>query len=209
MRPIIFSSEMVRAIFDGRKTQTRRPMKPQPNPITNGPSGHDKIYTSGWIDGELVPKYIIDLCPYGQPGDLLWVRETFAKNIRGCPDGLTYKADHDDHMGDGPANPIKWVSPRFMPQSASRITLKITDVRVQRIREISESDANAEGSFPEFEIDFSTFVAAKTNDLKKASTYRLGFKHLWDSIYLKKDMGWDANPYVWCISFEQTNQKVV
>lgn len=193
MKPILFNGDMVRAILDGRKTQTRRVMKPQPNPITNGPVDHLKIYTSGWMEGESAPKYVLEKCPYGQPGDLLYVKEAFAKNISGCPNGITYRADHVNPRGDGPVNPIKWTSARFMPRSASRITLRIIDVRVQRVQEIGESDAMSEGVVSKF-------------DGQKYFPIGYVFKELWDSINAKRGFGWDVDPWVWCISFEHVKQ---
>lgn len=77
-RPILFSGPMVRAILDGRKTQTRRVLKEQPNPIPVGLPKPGVVYTSGWFEGKPAPNYVLEKCPYGQPGHRLWVRETWA-----------------------------------------------------------------------------------------------------------------------------------
>lgn len=82
--------------------------------------------------------------PY-QPGDRLWVRETWADNIPGCPNGITYRADHIDPKGDGPANPIKWRPSIHMPKKAARIWLEVTNVRVERLQEINNADRLKEG----------------------------------------------------------------
>jgi hypothetical protein len=173
--------------MDGRKTMTRRPIKPQPKIVT-------AIYPDASIETELLFRNGDQRihCPYGRSGDLLWVRETFAY----CPTdfkdtkGIIYKADakYNDYVGGH-----EWLAPRFMPRWASRITLLVTDVRVQRIQEISESDMMDEG------------VRGKFNG-EKYFPIRFVFKELWDSIYLKKGMGWDTNLWVRAITFEKTNQ---
>lgn len=170
--PILFKTEMVRAILDGRKTMTRRVAK---QPI--------QLLDSNDLSSPLK-------CPYGQVGDKLWVRETFAINIPGCPEpyGLTYKSDHIDQKGDGPANPIKWESPRFMPRWASRILLEITNIRIERLQDITELEATHEG------IEKHLGIHARHD-----------FSKLWDSINLKRGYGWDKNPWVWCIKFKIIN----
>ena len=141
MKPILFSGEMVRAILDGRKTQTRRVIKPQPSAGVR----RSVFVLSGLEDGhgrEL-------RCPYGRPGDTLWVRETFGvitQPLTGEKSAI-YKATHkpefpNEQLGfDG----SKWRPSIFMPKWASRITLKVTAVRVERVQEISNDDAHAEG----------------------------------------------------------------
>jgi len=139
-RPILFSAAMVNAILSGRKTQTRRVVKP----MSRKAGGE---YT-GWV----LPEYRTD-CPYGQPGDRLWVRETFGsmiRNVGGTPhEKLAYRADDPNavmcYSSEGMEVPIKWKPSIHMPRWASRITLEIVSVRVERLNEISEQDAIAEG----------------------------------------------------------------
>jgi hypothetical protein len=170
-RPILFSGPMVAAILDGRKTQTRRIIKPQPR---------------------------TDVCPYGVPGDRLWVKETWAivcagevqrlpafeyekvntKDLSAYLDpecDLVYRADvHNDIRG--------WRPPRYMPKWASRILLEITGVRVERVQDIGEADAKAEGCMGGLPV----------------------FSHLWDSIHKGKEgREWEANPWVWVIEFKR------
>ena len=88
-----------------------------------------------------------------------------------------------------------------MPRWASRLTLTITDVRVQRLQDISEEDARAEGSYPEFEIDLATFFSGRDFQPENSSTHYLGFKHLWDRLNAKRGYGWDTNPEVVALTF--------
>lgn len=183
-RPIIFSGPMVQAIIEGRKTQTRSIVK-----------------DSAWVfDGELMPDgtggcgYEIDFkkCPYGIPGDHLWVRETWRVSESGCneyspsKDDVHYRADEDETSG-GP-----WKSPLHMPRWASRITLEITDVRVQRLQEITEEDAKAEGCLP------SSLVQMKDG----SPCYTKHFQVIWRSIYgIGNSKSWEENPWVWALAF--------
>jgi hypothetical protein len=178
-KPILFSTEMVKAIIEGRKNVTRRVIKPQPL----------------WIADPGIPFKTPDADPRGiikppyQPGDRLWVRETWADNIPGCPNGITYKADHIDPKGDGPANPIKWKPSIHMPKAAARIWLEVTNVRGERLREITEEDAIAEG------------IRIGIGGMPYFSC-REAFAALWNSLNAKRGYGWDSNPFVWAISFK-------
>ena len=162
-RPILFSGPMVRAILSGAKTQTRRVITPQPD-------ARLRWGLAGWEDvhGRPLP------CRYGAPGDLLWVRETWG--IAGeFGDGTahTYRATDD-------RNGIIWRPSIFMPRALSRITLKITDVRVERIQDISEPDEAAEG------VERHTFAA------------------LWNAINAKRGYSWERNPWVWALTLQVT-----
>lgn len=179
-RPILFSGSMVRAILEGRKTQTRRIIKPQPDMVLNW----DDVRLKVWHEG----KKGYAVCPYGKPEDRLWVRETWAKDIPGCPNGVTYRADHLDPLGDGPAKPITWKPSIHMPRIASRITLEIIRVRVEKLQSISEEDAKAEG--------------VVNYDDRKWVTYALQFSRLWDSINSKR-APWSSNPWVWVVEFKR------
>lgn len=193
-RPVIFNGEMVRAILDGRKTQTRRVMKPQPEPCYRGghwwPSNTFKTMlhieeqmqngAGGW--GGLAG----DACPFGQVGDRLWVRETWAEAGASAPDLTLYRSNYPAHVPAGyenvpEAEDIRWRPSIHMPRWASRITLEITGVRVERLQDISEADAIAEGGTKHFNIDW--------------------FGPLWASIYGVDS--WNANPWVWVIEFRR------
>ncbi|WP_336662699.1 hypothetical protein [Enterobacter roggenkampii] len=198
---MIFNGEMVRAIFDGRKTQTRRVMKVQPSdgfhPTHNGYdldlNAH--WYTPGVVDknGYLQPakKDVFGVadenegyaCPFGAVGDRIWVRETFSpvpdhEEPAGCS-AILYAAD-----GNGPYG--KWVPSIHMPRWASRITLEITGVRVERLNSISDSDASKEGCC----------IA----DMESGDCLSDVFARLWTSIY--GDESWKVNPWVWVIEFK-------
>ena len=176
-RPILFSAPMVRAILAGTKTQTRRVVKPQA--------------IGQW--GPVVP------CPYGQPGDRLWVRESLAYDSErghyyaatepgtlGNPSGRTY-VDYDNET---PAIglPARSIPCIHMPRWASRITLEFTAVRVERLQDISEADAVAEGVRNSLHLPGGRFA-------------RENFEHLWWTI--NGDGSWDANPWVWVVEFRR------
>lgn len=195
--PILFSTPMVQAILDGRKTQTRRVVKPQPshNVQWNGfgvscftPERH--IEGRGkFPDGSGIKFF---KCPYGQVGDILWVRETFKEAPEECTwKKYSYKADYISHL----AELGKWKPSLFMPKEACRIFLKITDVRVERLQDISEEDAISEGiTYPagfSVEEDFPSLI----------------FSELWESINGLES--WDANPWVWVIEFERIERPLI
>jgi hypothetical protein len=186
--PINFSTEMVRAILEDRKTQTRRIIKP-PNKyalpyrwtIVKPHSG------GGWMATDGIPEKIKELdktgfkCPYGEVGDRLWVRETYMINTMGI---CVYKAAWWD--GAFPKE-IKWQPSIFMPRKYSRIILEITGIRCERVQEITEEDAKKEGVLPD----------------KETGGYVDSFMCLWDSLNAKRGYGWDKNPYVWCVAFRR------
>lgn len=216
-RPIIFNSEMVRAILDGRKTQTRRVIKPQP------PESHEDPWLRKdgvWISTYNEPPHIlVDYeikCPFGQPGDSLWVKEAFAfpsgrDNTKPSqvPDWslIWYKSDGEiRHKKRSPeARHGRWRSSIFMPRWVSRITLKVTSIRVERVQDISEEDAQAEG------VE-ATMVDEVPNgylisDLGKTVLISAveEFSFLWDSINAKRGHPWGSNPWVWVIEFERVD----
>jgi hypothetical protein len=208
-RPIIFNGEMVRAILAGRKTQTRRLIKPQPL-FREHTFWNSKNNIWFGVDETTKTRGDNFRCPYGQPGDRLWVKETFAKyqtvQYIKRPDGrafdeigdgqVVYKAD-----GFGPIDATKehirlvcdskdvfidgdrWKPSILMPRWASRINLEITNVRVERVQDISVDDAVLEGIEP----------------LQGGA--RVEFMNLWDSINAKRGYGWKKNPWVWVVSF--------
>ena len=179
---------MVRAILDGSKTQTRRVVKGAGDMEFDK---HDPTYGPYWLPYMTgVPESVKVRCPYGAPGDRLWVRETWAIGIEGCDKGISYRADHVDARGDGPANPMKWRPSIFMPRWASRILLEITEIRVQRLQDISPDDAEAEG------VDVIGCAFPRGGSIRIDA-----FARLWESI--NGAGSWDANPWVWAITFRR------
>ncbi|WP_438335272.1 hypothetical protein ACSYAE_09085 [Edwardsiella tarda] len=195
-RPIIFNDEMVRAILSGTKTMTRRPVKPQPADdirLYQLPNPEHIGYVSS-IKHKFGSR-TTHLCPYGQPGDRLWVRETFGD----CGVRFVYRADTDD----GTACQVKrWTPSIHMPRWASRITLEITGVRVERLQDITEDDARAEGISPAGEL-LPEYPDAYLTPRGGLSTVRVAFRRLWKSIY--GDTGWNSNPWVWVIAFRRVD----
>lgn len=215
-RGMIFNAEMVRAILDGRKTQTRRVMKPQPEPCPAPRGGHwwpSNVFKTmlhveeemqngkgGW--GGLVG----DVCPFGDVGDRIWVRETWAEAGASAPDLKLYRANYPAHVPTHyenvpPAEDVRWTPSIHMPRWASRITLEITDVRVERLHSISERDALREGLFQ--------LPASGRYCLQPGMQYfgmashsaKEVYSWLWASIYGEES--WAANPWVWVIKFKR------
>lgn len=199
---------MVRAILDGTKTQTRRVVKPsRGRPIeflggggSDGPDWNNpECWGYEWQDGASFVTLKADPmemhqytypCPYGQPGDRLWVRETFCDDWQDTR-GIVYRADGglDGEMADAGC---KWRPSIHMPRAASRITLEVTGVRVERLQDISIPDAMAEG-----------VVETNTNlrGLEPCMEWCYAFEDLWQSI--NGPGSWDANPWVWVIEFKK------
>jgi len=229
-RPILFSGPMVRAILDGRKTMTRRVVKPQPGPDATNAG----VCSSGewfWLDGE--PEDIDSVgctkdaefrCPYGLPGDRLWVRETWLPldsdhyHERGPRDrlvdnrkyplrnGAAYAAETS---GDSDSERCrielgyKWRPSIHMPRWASRMTLEITDVRVERLCSITEDDAIREGApateNPDFDLD------DPADDLEYS--HLAGFIQLWETI--NGPGSWLANHWVWVLVFKRAASSTI
>lgn len=178
MKPIIFSTPMIKAILEGQKTQTRRVMKPQPV-LDNG---FWRWHGAGWSDSikRIMPipcHSMYNNAPY-RPGDILWVKETWQYKNYGdygdTPDDFMYRTDANETWV-GP-----WRSPRYMPRKAARIFLKVKDVRAERLQDITEEDVRAEG-----------FIT------------REEFARYWDNLNAKRGYSWDDNPWVWVIEFEK------
>jgi len=191
-RPILFSSAMIRAILDGRKTQTRRVIK-QELVHTTSQCGMSVPYFKGLGAND---EFLKDKCPFGKVGDSLWVRETWQRECDG--DGsfvqYLYKTDDQDLSDwvdvETDKAGIKWKPSIFMPRIASRLTLEITNVRVERIQDISEYDAKREGvTIPDV--------------LDCFSPYKTEFKKLWNGINCKRGFSWESNPFVWAIEFQR------
>lgn len=224
-RPILMSGPMVKAILEGRKWQTRRIVKPQPTetPITNGSaSGMYLAWPNSdahleWQDVLADTDYYVQagFCPYGQPGDRLWVREAW-RTIDSTADHnmltIAYEADQgrgseyrylrvsdDAYERYSGARFDSHLRPSiFMPRWACRFVLELTAVRVERLQDISEADAQAEGCTTAAEDDQDG-----APDAKQYRTYRAGYRDLWDSLNAKRGYGWDSNPWVWVLTFEQ------
>lgn len=189
-KPILFSTPMVQAILDGRKTMTRRVIKPQPMIMAN------RKPLDGYNDNMIkaagdfpTPKY--------HPGDVLWVRETWA-NISdwttvdpelGVPDGYIYKANWE-----GAEHP-KWRPSIFMPKEACRLFLRVTGARVERLQEITVDDCRNEGACCSDCYDVGEHSQSCKCDTR--------FRNLWDGLNAKRGYGWDTNPWVWVYTFER------
>jgi hypothetical protein len=189
-RPILFSGPMVRAILDGSKTQTRRTFK--------GTTEHKGPYNPAYMEAHQQANGWGSICPHGTPGDRLWVRETWAVQHgfdawtpRHIPRGARiYYSATADLKGPCGVGGLRCRPSIFMPRWASRILLEITDVRVQRLQEISEGDARAEGA-----------IGALNDSIGDNWCACEAFAALWESI--NGPGSWHANPWVWAITFQR------
>lgn len=245
-RPIIFSSDMVQAILNGSKTQTRRIVKPRSGPQAGFFSCHPKDlypYAIKQKDGQWdsffnLEDFVEAYCPYGKPGDRLWVRETWrprswgsdfdwmiiefkaggiAKEINPwevwgedaevCWEALStqcIKADCPQMGGDfiledsNGRHPIKWRSPIFMPRAASRLSMELRSVRVERLQDISAEDIFEEG----IRIFEGDRVSPPSEGKAIAEMYRDQWQKLWYQIHGKKHP-WESNPWLWCLEFHR------
>lgn len=211
-RPILFSGAMVRAILEGRKTMTRRVVKPQPTPKCQELVRHGDEWLEAWEDedccGAMVahadyPQYR-HVCRYGKSGDRLWVRETHKgwftyegeQFVSYQADGSVLRFERpqghpEGGMLNGKCCADKWRPSIHMPRWASRITLEVTAVRVERLQEITDADALAEG-------------ACLPDACAKDGCYRAAFEGLWASINGVES--WDANPWVWVVEFRRVEE---
>lgn len=200
-RPILFSGPMVRAVLDGRKSQTRRVMKPQPVLYGNKSSfpGHFAECEGRWSHVTPNPNGTWNenskpvKCPYGQPGDPLYVKQPWlaiTQDGNRAVDDWRKASRFIGRYTDGPDvrevywPPTRWRNARFMPKVAARIWLRVTNVRVERVQDISEADTKSEGVvYPENAWSIANFV------------------ELWDSINKKLGFEWKSNPWVWVVEF--------
>jgi hypothetical protein len=224
---------MVRAIMAGNKTQTRRVMKPQPVKSQSGawiwPQGDQTVLAGSPNPPPYGPAVGVSscLCPYGQPGDLLWCKEAWGSFPRSSVDhNKTWWGDEPPFWGGVPQSrphivdprnggrdviwkadgetdpptfgvPYWWSNARFMPRWASRLTMRITDVRVQRVQDMNFYDWKAD--FAPTNLDVDKALASFTgHDYQLAHS-----KALWNSINAKRGFGWDINPWVWALTFER------
>lgn len=220
-RPILFSTPMIRAILAGRKTMTRRVVKPQPvfaqiyeykgKTLYEGENRtwcwKNHVSPDSWNEVD----WLTQFAPY-QPGDHLWVRETFRRwheeadggccgcepeYCRHCPPipkvPFCYAADCDGYIDEETRREygVKWTPSIFMPRSASRITLLVTAVRVERLQEISKDDVISEGCYGGTEYPANHRSAVNT------------FRNLWQSLNAKRPgCSWEDNPWCWVVEFE-------
>lgn len=201
-RPILFSGPMVTAILEGRKTQTRRLVKPQPDGFIRGASGTfgvpkkittKKPHKDGSIWKEEDGTCYDDInCPYGNEGDRLWVRETWGREYGG---GFLYRASHSHMKPDG-----SWKPSIHMPRTVSRINLEVQSIRVERLQDITREDALSEGVY--FDEGLQGYVTGKDGRNFHHSDPRISFCKLW--VAINGGESWDANPYVWVVQFKQS-----
>lgn len=209
-RPILFSGEMIRAILDGSKSQTRRVVKYIPA------LGEPYEWCPKLVHPE-IERVIGDFrtyCPYGQPGDRLWVRETWTtlqtydhrRPSEGSPVWPIYY-----HADKSHGKLVRWTDEEqelgklrpsiFMPRWASRITLEVTEVRVERVQEITEEDSRAEGI-----TDGGCFRCGNPEPCGCSNPIpcaRDSYAHLWNKINAKRGHSWESNPWVWVVSFKR------
>lgn len=236
-RPIIFGTWAIPKILDGSKTQTRRVIKPQPS-FEQGVWYWQEGAREGEIQSvyynslDALKDYLIYRCPYGQVGDRLWARETWAisdfswrrippvydelrvaykAGVSGLwhPDGATHDLEWrsvDELIFHKYAEKNKWQSPLFMPRWASRILLEITEVRVERLQEIGPEDIKAEGLMAIGVIPVKTAMLITGTDNLNDLQRELGgeeFASLWDFLNAKRGFSWASNPWVFVIAFKK------
>lgn len=206
IKPILFNTEMIRAILDGRKSCTRRILKHDVEAILNSPyhKEHPEVEDEQIISKLCMPPY--------QPGDILYVRETWcalpvneAGHMRGHST-YYYRADGDLRPSGWRG---KWNPSIHMPKEAARIWLKVTDVRVERLQEITDEQAKREGI--QYDECPTGFTWKQETDMHNCYTTPIGaMQALWNSTIKKSDIdryGWDASPWVWVIEFERCESR--
>jgi len=237
-RPILFSSEMVRAILEGRKTQTRRVVTPQTSVRQAVPNAYPFDLSRAYMDdgfyklaGEARCQYLhVPFChpddgwcvdpvhdtierwyPRWEPGDRLWVRETWRMSGNPQRQWVAYKASNDRRevteddermWRDGIERyGTQWRPSIHMPHWASRITLEVTDVRVERLCEISREDVLAEGVGIQHLRKFEEFPEIHRDDIPG-----MAFAEVWNPLNAKRGFPWDRNPWVWVVAFKQSDK---
>lgn len=242
-RPILFSAPMVKAILEGRKTQTRRIMKPQPDHLQVYDFKGKRLYDgenrlwcwNGHVSEDLqsIEAFLRDRCPYGVSGDHLWVRETWTlipNDMRGRDLSVAYRAGGESkvHKGEdvygAPGSALVhmtigcdlaeydngnwgvWRPSIHMPRLASRLTLEVVSVKVERLQEISEADAIAEGSGEPFQCSTGKGPTWRLPDgLSWAKSGIEAYQQIWESINGKGS--WNENPWVWVVEFKRLSEE--
>lgn len=212
IKPILFNTEMVRAILDGRKSCTRRLAKPQPDEKHTYPLG----FVTDSTEKKEVGCFGFGIDEYGgsiqyakppyQPGDILYVRETWKK----APNGYYY---YESWQRNDIADVTKWKPSIHMPKEAARIWLKVTDVKVERLQEMKPVDVIKEGAYPDCWDCLNTYGESGSQccygieeQCSQCDEAMMEWEKLWNSTIKKSDIdryGWDANPWVWVIEFER------
>lgn len=189
-RGMIFNADMVRAVLDGRKTQTRRMLTPRQLKMIDTAAAIGECYPlESGHQHENSQSYYREWCPFGGVGDRLWVRETFAPGLCTATT-IAYRATHKpEDLEEGWYERIKWTPSIHMPRWASRITLEITGVRVERLASVSKEDARAEG-----------YPTERATDGGNSDPW-LWFRDLWDGLY--PEQSFKVNPWVWVIEFKR------
>lgn len=202
-RPVIFNGEMVRAILDGRKTQTRRSISDRHLHLIDVASQVGECYPlESGIDHANSQSYYREHCPFGKVSDRLWVRETWTPESIDAEDG-NYSPDYRA-MANGQPLDGRWTPSIHMPRWASRITLEITGVRVERLQDISEADAINEGiDADSLDESQDKYDCIADHNMTGRPTARGHFSDLWQSIYGAEN--WRANPWVWVIEFRRVD----
>lgn len=228
-RPIIFSGPMVRSILDGRKTQTRRVIatpkdcEPDWEPLLAADGSCNIKWMSFPLPGVKMGRTKWLRCPFGRPGERLWVREKWwVAELEGCGIGKSFLVYDDEwrqgpygakepspatfrHIHPGPASPVPKWGPHpsiHMPRWASRLTLEIVSVRVERVQDISGEDALAEG------VDWllpGHGPVPREAQYQGAASYRDGFELVWDAINAKRGFSFASNPWIWALEFRRVN----
>ena len=198
MKPILFSTEMVRAILDGRKTMTRRVIKDKD--ITNNFDIDVDGSVYAYIDQATGDSYNPTAAARYKVGDILWVRETWSKDENG---EYVYRTNYGTTEDDSfPPSMFKWKPSIHMPREAARIFLRVTNVRVERLQEITPKDAWEEG------CRIGNFFPWEKHIPELQQQCRdILFKSLWDGLNAKRGYGWDINPWVWVYEFERASEE--
>ena len=203
MKPILFSTPMVRAILDGRKTQTRRAIKYDFESVYSAASQQgimDKVCQYGELPSDAIEWYAKNIAkPKYKPGDVLWVRETWSRDESG---EYVYRTNYGTTEDDSfPPSMFKWKPSIHMPREAARIFLRVTNVRVERLQEITPKDAWEEG------CRIGNFFPWEKHIPELQQQCRdILFKSLWDGLNAKRGYGWDINPWVWVYEFERVSE---
>lgn len=217
-RPILFSAPMVRAILDGSKTQTRRALRIQPLDVLLMKEDKAGVEWVGLMQREPEPKGTVFRCKFGKPGDRLWVRETWQGPLLGTagdykafnaggqkaiqkPECCVYRATDTLNAVDDDGRELGWRPSIHMPRWASRILLEITGVRVERLQDISEEDAAAEGIHYDRTIPFNGPWFIEPSDPQGYLLASSCYQALWEQI--NGPGSWNANPWVWVVEFKR------
>lgn len=208
MKPILFNTEMVRAILEGRKTVTRRVVKPEQNTsLKVKDEGIAEFLNNVRFKNGMTPEEMLEAyytAPY-KVNDVLYVRETWREIIRpvGTPKEFDYKADRDTRA----LGLFKWKPSIHMPKEAARIFLRVTAVRVEQLHDITNEQILAEG-IDKKQIENSLSQMPEPVDEWERACYAFEWANLWDSTVKDKNHSWGGNPFVWVIEFEDISEDI-